>query len=234
MFKKLRSKDFLGGLVFALILVTTINVFASGPIKKQIDVLYNDIKLVVKGKTVTFGKDSNGKQIEPFIYNGTTYLPVRAVGEALGEKIDWDGATQTVYVGEKPGEVNYLTETITPYNKRNIDIHILNDPAKISIAGKEYNTGYGQYDYNSSILRFNLNSQYKDLSFDYGPYKYFKKDPGVLNIYLDDKLYESFIVEQNDDVKQVSINVSGVNQLRIEIENADGDTFIGIGDPLIK
>ncbi|MCL2401000.1 MAG: copper amine oxidase N-terminal domain-containing protein, partial [Oscillospiraceae bacterium] len=29
---------------------------------------------------------------------GTTFLPVRAVAEALGQEVDWDGATNTVYL----------------------------------------------------------------------------------------------------------------------------------------
>lgn len=39
--------------------------------------------------------------VEPFIYNGTTYLPVRAVAEALGEKVEYDKNSSTVYIGEK-------------------------------------------------------------------------------------------------------------------------------------
>ena len=35
---------------------------------------------------------------EAFIYAGRTFLPVRAVAEALGAQVDWDAATQTVYL----------------------------------------------------------------------------------------------------------------------------------------
>ena len=114
MLKKFKSKDFIAGMIFTLILVSCINVVASGVVREKIEVLYNDIKLVVDGKPVAFGKDAAGKQIEPFIYNGTTYLPVRAVGEALGKRVDWDGESKTVYIGEKPGEITYMTEVIKP------------------------------------------------------------------------------------------------------------------------
>lgn len=40
----------------------------------------------------------------PIIYNGTTYLPLRAVGEALGAQINWDGTTQTVRITARPDE----------------------------------------------------------------------------------------------------------------------------------
>ncbi len=41
-------------------------------------------------------KDANGFYVEPFIINGTTYLPVRAVADSLGIHVSWDSSTQTV------------------------------------------------------------------------------------------------------------------------------------------
>jgi hypothetical protein len=43
--------------------------------------------------------DANGSPVEVFLYNGTTYLPVRAVSTALGKPIEWDGTTRSVYIG---------------------------------------------------------------------------------------------------------------------------------------
>ena len=36
--------------------------------------------------------------VPPQIINDRTYLPLRAVGEGLGAKVDWDGSTRSVYV----------------------------------------------------------------------------------------------------------------------------------------
>lgn len=47
-----------------------------------IEVGYSDIKIFMDGEEVQ-PKDANGQPVEPFIYNGTTYLPVRAVGQAI-------------------------------------------------------------------------------------------------------------------------------------------------------
>jgi hypothetical protein len=43
--------------------------------------------------------DANGNPVEVFIYNGTTYLPVRAIADAVGKPVMWDGATKSVYLG---------------------------------------------------------------------------------------------------------------------------------------
>lgn len=71
---------------------------ASAVTKRTIEAEYAGIKLMVDGVEVT-PKDAAGNAVEPFISNGTTYLPVRAVGNALGKEVEWDGNTKTVYIG---------------------------------------------------------------------------------------------------------------------------------------
>lgn len=44
--------------------------------------------------------DANGNPVEVFSSNGTTYLPVRAIGEALGLEVTWDAAANSVRVGQ--------------------------------------------------------------------------------------------------------------------------------------
>lgn len=56
---------------------------------------YNNIKITLNGTALSL-KDGAGNSVEPFIIDGTTYLPVRAVSEALGLNVDWDAQTHTV------------------------------------------------------------------------------------------------------------------------------------------
>lgn len=44
--------------------------------------------------------DRADSQSEPFIYEGTTYLSVRAVSESLGKNLLWDSETKTVSVDD--------------------------------------------------------------------------------------------------------------------------------------
>ena len=48
--------------------------------------------------------DANGAYVPPFIENGSTYVPLRAVAEAFSFDIAWDQETMTVFIGEKGGE----------------------------------------------------------------------------------------------------------------------------------
>jgi len=51
---------------------------------------YGGIKVYVNGSKLYF-------DVEPEIKNGRTMVPLRAIFEALGAEVEWDGATSTVY-----------------------------------------------------------------------------------------------------------------------------------------
>ncbi|MDR1616731.1 MAG: copper amine oxidase N-terminal domain-containing protein [Syntrophomonadaceae bacterium] len=68
---------------------------------KTLSVTYDDITVYVNNEEIAL-KDASGNAVEPFISDGTTYLPLRAVAEALGLTVSWDGATRSVYVGGQP------------------------------------------------------------------------------------------------------------------------------------
>jgi len=57
-----------------------------------------DITIQVGDREMSF-YDANGKAVFPLIYQGTTYLPVRAVAALMNENIEWDGKSKTVYIG---------------------------------------------------------------------------------------------------------------------------------------
>jgi hypothetical protein len=48
----------------------------------------------------------SGASVEPFIINGTTYLPVRAVAEALGMEVRWDNTAKSVHIIGTPSKAS--------------------------------------------------------------------------------------------------------------------------------
>lgn len=56
-----------------------------------------DFNIVVEGITKTF-YDANGEIVYPLLYQGSTYLPIRSVGQMMGKDVSWDGNTQTVSI----------------------------------------------------------------------------------------------------------------------------------------
>ena len=54
-----------------------------------------NISIVVDGTERTFYNVS-GQEVHPITYNGTTYLPIRSIGELMGKNVNWDQSTLTV------------------------------------------------------------------------------------------------------------------------------------------
>ena len=52
------------------------------------------------GEQIKSFYDANGHPVFPIVYRGTTYLPVRAVSGLMGENVDWDGPSKTVFIGK--------------------------------------------------------------------------------------------------------------------------------------
>ncbi len=83
-------------LILALVIVLGLTVSASAAAPETVTVqLSPNITVKLNGEIQTM-TDVNGNPVYPVLYGGTTYLPIRAVGNMLGLDVDWDGATQTV------------------------------------------------------------------------------------------------------------------------------------------
>ena len=57
--------------------------------------LHPDFTITVDGVKRTF-TDAQGNAVYPMLYQGTNYLPVRAIGELMGKSVSWNGATRTI------------------------------------------------------------------------------------------------------------------------------------------
>lgn len=106
-------KGFLMGSLSTAFILSGIVYASAGT--KSIEIIYDNIK-IYKDNVLCEVKDANGTVIEPFIYNGTTYMPVRGTANLAGMQVTWDGATKTVYLWDKiPANEIYLMEVCPPY-----------------------------------------------------------------------------------------------------------------------
>lgn len=100
-FEKGTLKGFAAGTLLTVLTLGTI-LPSSAATMKEIKVAMGGIKIYVDGN-LKKPTDVNGNVVEPMIYDGTTYLPVRALTGMLTDKeVAWDQQSQTVYIGQRP------------------------------------------------------------------------------------------------------------------------------------
>lgn len=86
-------------LAVVMLFAFTAGVVAAPDVQQITAKLATDIKITLNGNAWA-PKDADGSTLYPIVYNNRTYLPVRAVAEALNVKVDWDAKTSTVILGE--------------------------------------------------------------------------------------------------------------------------------------
>ena len=99
--KNNRSRLLIFALIAVLFVAAAVPAYAAMT-GKDISV-FTGVRIFVDGRELQ-PIDVKGNEVEAFIYEGTTYVPLRAVGEALGAEVSWDKESKTVYVNsEKTG-----------------------------------------------------------------------------------------------------------------------------------
>lgn len=85
----------------------------------------NEPSVYLDGEKMTF-------DVNPFIENDRTLVPFRAIFEAVGAEVEWDGETRTVIAArEKNGETTFITLQIDSTAFVNSEEKTLDVPAKI-------------------------------------------------------------------------------------------------------
>ena len=198
------------------------------------DVIIDGIKIVLDGKEFTC-VDANGEVVQPMIYNGTTYIPVRAVSSAFGKAVYWDGEEKTVYLGDMNGELEHPTlnlEDIENIAERNVFLD------------KEKNIfdNYGNF-YDSYVCYENgLGSQYGNICCEtllnkkYSTFKATLFIPegsnwdGESNIRIigDGKLILEEVMNKTSEPIDIEVSVTEVNDFKI-IFGGETEIYIANG-----
>ena len=196
------------------------------------DVIVDGIKIVLDGKEFTC-TDANGAVVQPMIYNGTTYIPLRAVSSAFGKAVYWDGEDGTIYLGNMSGKLEQPTLKLED---------IENIAARNWFLDEEENIfdNYGNF-YDSCVYYSN-----EIMSSDYGniccetlldkKYSTFKATLFVpkesnwdgessIKIIGDGKLLYENVMNKTSKPVDIEVPISGVNNFKI-LFGDEAETFI--------
>lgn len=172
--------------------------------------LNKEIKITLNGGP--WQATSGNQVLDPITYNGTTYLPVRAVSEALDVPIRYDPATKTIAIGELTDKVPVLSE---PYTK--VSATITEDATERLIGG----TDYGKVILFSKVLHSNSRFQMEPAG------KYSKVvlklaiqgDDTRINIVNADKseVIKSVLLTESSGIQEIEADIIGVSKLTLEL-----------------
>ena len=203
---------------------------------ENIEVSYDNIK-VYKDNVLCELKDANGTVIEPFIYNGTTYMPVRGTASLADMQVTWDGNTKSVYLwDDMVPEGTYLMEVCPPYaTSSNYEAFLQSEGKSFSMAGTKYSNGFKLCDCEDYAL-FNLNSKYSTIDFTIGHVDGSGMQDTSVSFLVDGKLVKDVYVGMEDLPQTVSIPVNYGLQLKIITSDLEGGgwPWVGFGNITVK
>lgn len=194
----------------------------------------NEIAVTVSGESVAF-------DVSPVIIDGRTYVPVRAIFEAMGAQVEWDEKTQTVYA-ERLGKTVELTvgEEEADYNGKKVKLDaspLIIDgrtmvPARYAAEGFGYAVEWDGRSRTVTILHDTENMKcYEGTDIpDYGAlysFEYIKTEDGVYIYDIAD------ITEQDKDALSIrdytdilyEIGATFLGEQKIDSEGAEGTLY---------
>jgi len=197
--------------------------------------LNRGIKFVVNGNAWT-PKDGNGAAVAPISYKGTTYVPLRAVAEATGADIKWDGASQTITINAKGQETSssspsqpvrkpFSTDTVSylewdgNYNPNGIT----HNKEDLLFGETQYQTAFMVSDVGSGISRGGVGFKVKEGTKKVGVLVGFKN-----NDEEDDPLTASYTIKDKDGNALATGSVKAGTVVENTLDLPDGVTELNI------
>lgn len=209
-------------LVGALLLFggMSVGALASAQLQEIKAYLNGEIKVRVNGQVVQLN-DASGKAVLPITYNGTTYLPVRAVSTVLGIPVQYDGGAKEVLLGERLEGVPINQESFgnTLYTK---------DSALTTYAGKDYKEVlYSPPNDTFNYAALTPNGKYKKLVLQFAAI-----EQNVKSIEISDNDKNALLkkveeVTTEEGLKTIEVDITGVKNIAINVKKPkEGGFFI--------
>lgn len=195
----------------SMILGAAGGVYAGANLQEIKAYLNNDIKVKVNGNTVQL-LDAQGNVVTPITYDGSTYLPARAIASSLNVAVDYDAASNSVLFGEKVEG--------TPVNAIQTFYQAIKDPNLTKYKNKDYGEVIKNTESSGSNFTLEPKGKYQKL------YLQVAAIGSEVEIKIQDKnsvLLKQDTVKIDDGLKTIEVNVAGLNEVTVfySYENND-------------
>lgn len=194
---------------------------------ENISVKYDNIK-VYRDNVLCDLKTSNGTKVEPFIYNGTTYLPLRATADLAGMSVTYDGATKSVYLWDNLVASNtYLMEACPPYETSGMDTYLQTSGKSFEMGGKKYSNGLESRGliWGEPYALFNLDGRYSTMHLTVGQLDGYSNYDRTISFIVDGRVVKEVELAAGELPETLSVPLNYGLQLKIAT-----DSYVGFGD----
>ncbi|MNH98723.1 hypothetical protein D3C73_514690 [compost metagenome] len=207
--------------VGALILVSGISIgaFASSGLQEIKAFLNGDLKVRVNGEVAQLN-DANGKAVSPITYNGTTYLPVRAVAEALDVAVAYDAAAGEVILGER------LEGTAIKNEEYNTTLYS-KDPAQTTFGDKNYGEVlFSTPGKNIGYTALNPNGKYQKLYLQFAAIEKEIESVEITNNDTNALLKKVGPIATAEGMQTIEVDIAGVKNIAINVKLESDGGFV--------
>jgi len=199
----------------------------------------DEVKLYVDNQYVEL-KDANGTTVKPFIKDGTTYVPLRGVSNALGYYIKWNGGKRSVEIFKDTiPEEGLSLDWVRPYELYGVDAYYESKGQSLLIDNDSYFNSLrfsvvlvasnSEFGFNPTAL-LNLDSKYNYMTFTVGHcdgafkgYTSFEEEKKIEFI-VDGKVVKTHIISPNAYSERITVPLNYGLKLKIM---SSGDTAMG-------
>ena len=203
-----QTKGFIAGFLVAILLFGG-TAFAATR-QEDITVHFRDIRLYVNN-TRFIPRDANNNVLEPFIYDGSTYLPVRAVGEALGRVVSWDGATNSIYIGDVVHGGLHFPRAVPPISTSDNERVRVEDDIRMGGTVHHNAITYSTSFNSTEFSQHTLDGRYRSITGSFGRVDGSPLQGASVSIFGDGNLLESFTIgAQQTAPRSVTVDLTGV------------------------
>ena len=213
------NKERVKGIVMGFILcaVLSTSVMAVAATRTETRQITFGVRVNLNGQLMQFPADS-----QPFVMDGRTFLPVRAMADALGLPVDFNAATNTAYLGNRHAGARTPLNTAAPFfdsgGPWGTSVERLDS---VSMGGVTYQNALRfrntSLDGGTRFSLHNLNGQFRMLTGYIGRVDGSAMQDVTINFIGDGQLLHSYELRATDMPTSVSVFVESVTQLRIEV-----------------
>lgn len=174
-------------------------------------------------------KNETGERLTAIHYNGNNYLPVRAIAEALKIPIDYDGDTDTIYIGGIPGKKTPIFAM--PLEIDNIYVTRSKDPKETLINEKQFQEAFKIDQYGD--IYFTLDRKYKRLVLDAAiispgehDVEFTLYNAGEAAGNTSETVLEKHTISPKDGIRQMVFHVEGLEKMKLHVQSPELNPYI--------